>query len=64
MFPLSIVTDSIFSTYALPYKFFYIVMCITHIELKYILAWSLGMIGFRASGFTYNPRKNQKNEKG
>ena len=33
-------------------------MCITHIELKYVCAWSLGMMSMRASGFTYNPKKN------
>jgi len=33
-------------------------MCITYIELKYIVAWGLGMIGMRASGITYNPSKN------
>lgn len=39
-------------------------MSITHIELKYVVAWSLGMISMRASGFTYNPSKNVKNPDG
>lgn len=34
------------------------VICITYIELKYVTAWSLGMVSMRASGFTYNPIKN------
>lgn len=35
------------------------VICITYIELKYVTAWSLGMVSMRASGFTYNPTKNK-----
>lgn len=39
-------------------------MCITHIELKYVTAWSLGMVSMRASGITYNPSNNRKAEDG
>lgn len=59
VFPISRITEAGFSEYALPYKFFYIVMCITYIELKYVVAWSLGMISMRASGITYNPSNNK-----
>jgi hypothetical protein len=38
------------------------VVCITHIELKYVTAWSLGMMSMRASGITYNPAKNVVNK--
>jgi hypothetical protein len=40
----------------------YIIICITHIELKYVSAWSLGMMSMRASGITYNPSKNVVNK--
>lgn len=36
------------------YKMLFIGGVILHIELKYITAWSLGMIGMHASGITYN----------
>jgi hypothetical protein len=39
-------------------------MCITHIELKYVSAWSLGMAGMRASGITYNPKENTTKQEG
>lgn len=47
-----------FNEYSFFYKMVYILICITHIELKYVSAWSLGMMSMRASGITYNPSKN------
>ena len=64
IFPLSTVIEPVFTEYSLPYRLLYCVISITHIELKYVTAWSLGMMGMRASGFTYNPAKNQKNAAG
>jgi len=64
MFPLSIVTTPEFLTYSFPYTLLYCVLTITHIELKYVSAWSLGMASMRASGFTYNPDANVKKEDG
>jgi hypothetical protein len=64
IFPISNIPEATFAEYSLPYKFFYCVLCITHIELKYVTAWSLGMVSMRASGITYNPRKNTKKEDG
>lgn len=63
-FPLSRITEPVFADYSLPYKFFYCVICITHVELKYVAAWSLGMVSMRASGITYNPGSNVKAEDG
>jgi len=57
---LDIVPTVEFDGYNYFYKLFYIVMCITYIELKYIAAWGLGMVGMRASGITYHPSKNVK----
>jgi len=47
-----------FEEYSYGYRLLYMVICITYIELKYVTAWSLGMVSMRASGFTYNPSKN------
>ena len=59
IFPLSAVAEESFGEYNFFYKLLYCVLSITHIELKYIAAWSLGMISMRASGITYNPSKNK-----
>ena len=63
-FNLAYVTTAAFAEEALWYKFIYIVINITHIELKYISAWSLGMMSMRAPGFTYNPSKNIRDKEG
>ena len=63
-FPLESIAEPFFGDYNFFYKLLYCVLCITHIELKYIAAWSLGMISMRASGFTYNPSKNKKGPDG
>jgi lysophospholipid acyltransferase len=51
-----------FLEYSYGYQLLYMVICITYIELKYVTAWSLGMVSMRASGITYNPRKNTTNK--
>lgn len=61
-FHIDRVTWPEFEDYSLLYKLFYMVVCITYIELKYISAWSLGMMSMRASGITYNPSKNVVNK--
>lgn len=43
---------------SLCYKFLYIQLIVLSTELKYISAWSLGLISMKASGFTYNPSHN------
>ena len=58
MFPLDYFLSDEFMKYNLIYRLLYGVLAITHIELKYISAWSLLMISMRASGITYNPKKN------
>lgn len=60
IFPIERITEPEFFSYNFPYKLLYVVLCITHIELKYVSAWSLGMASMRASGLTYNPIKNVK----
>jgi hypothetical protein len=57
-FQIMFVATPEFDTYNYLYKLFYIMMCITQIELKYISVWGLAMIGMKASGITYNPSKN------
>ena len=61
-FHLERVTWPEFDEYNYFYKLFYMVVCITHIELKYITAWSLGLMSMKASGITYNPSKNVVNK--
>ena len=63
-FPLSAVVEQSFNDFNLFYKLFYCVASITHIELKYVTAWNLGMVSMRASGITYNPSKNTKYDDG
>lgn len=46
------------------YKFFYIQLIVISTEMKYISAWSLGMISMKASGFTYNPSHSVRNQDG
>lgn len=62
VFPLERIVEAEYTTYGIAYKLFYCVMAITHVELKYVSAWSLGMISMKASGFTYNPEANKKND--
>lgn len=64
MFPLDRVIEPSFADKNLFYQALYCILTITHIELKYISAWSLGMISMRASGITYNPSKNTKSKEG
>ena len=59
-FPLDYVIDPVFDDYSLVYKLGYCMLAITHIELKYIAAWSLGMVSMRASGITYRSSGNLK----
>ena len=60
IFPLMTIMEESFAEYSIVYKLTYCVLTITHIELKYVTAWSLGMMSMRASGITYNPIKNKK----
>ncbi len=49
---------------SLSYKLFYVMFIVVNTEMKYVSAWSLGMISMKASGFTYNPSQSVKKDDG
>lgn len=53
-----------YSEQSLLYKLFYLQLLVLNIEVKYISAWSLGMVSMKASGFTYNPSQSIKKKDG
>lgn len=54
VFELFYTTGAEFSQHGMAYKLLYIGGAITHIEFKYISAWSLGLVSVHLSGLSYS----------